>query len=195
MLTKISEQFVSWQIERGTLKKEEKAIYQYAYEVLLSQVINIVLAGVVAGLFKDPLTVFVFLFAYMPLRSFCGGFHANNHLSCSIISAVILGIVCFLVNEITSINSTFWYPLTFAVSGFVIFTMAPIQDKNKPLDFAEVQRYGKISKLLWLSEAMAGIGLYFYVYEQGVVLALCHCIITIMLILGRIKNRILTDRD
>ena len=90
MLAKISKQFVIWQIARGTLKTEEQTIYQYAYEILLGQIINIALAGVIAWLFNDVVTVLIFLLAYMPLRSFAGGLHADNHLSCSIISTVIL---------------------------------------------------------------------------------------------------------
>ena len=65
MLAKISKQFVIWQIARGTLKTEEQTIYQYAYEILLGQIINIALAGVIAWLFNDVVTVLIFLLAYL----------------------------------------------------------------------------------------------------------------------------------
>ncbi len=189
MLAKISKQFVIWQIARGTLKTEEQTIYQYAYEILLGQIINIALAGVIAWLFNDVVTVLIFLLAYMPLRSFAGGLHADNHLSCSIISTVILGMVCFFSDQMKAGYFIFWYPAFFAVSGLVIFSSAPVQDKNKPLDYLEIRKYGKISRILWLSETVVGICLYFTFYEQGAVLAICHGIIAIMLILGRIKNK------
>ena len=41
MLAKISQYIVEWQINKGILREEERAVYQYGYELLLNQVINI----------------------------------------------------------------------------------------------------------------------------------------------------------
>lgn len=76
MLKAISEKIVNWQINNGFLKEEEKKIYIYAYEIFLNQVINLLISGLVAWVFHVPEVVLVFLMCYIPLRSYCGGYHA-----------------------------------------------------------------------------------------------------------------------
>ena len=43
MLGQLAARIVEWQVSRGTLAREDEAVYQYAYELLLNQVINLVL--------------------------------------------------------------------------------------------------------------------------------------------------------
>ena len=71
MLERISGKIVDWQIKKGILSNAERTVYQYAYELLLNQTINILLAILIAVVFGAPLPVLLFLISYIPLRSFC----------------------------------------------------------------------------------------------------------------------------
>ncbi|MBE5994910.1 MAG: hypothetical protein E7247_21280, partial [Paenibacillaceae bacterium] len=73
MLQRISEDIVSWQIKKNLLKDDQRALYLYAYEILLNQIINIIVAVIIAVIMRAPMPVFVFLASYIPLRSYCGG--------------------------------------------------------------------------------------------------------------------------
>ncbi len=42
MLNKLSKGIVEWQIQRKYLSNEERELYEYAYEVLINQIINII---------------------------------------------------------------------------------------------------------------------------------------------------------
>lgn len=187
MLGRISGRIVNWQINKGTLKEEERAVYQYAYELLLNQTINLVLAGLIACAFHAPVTVFLFLLSYIPMRSFCGGYHSNTNLGCTIVSSFMICLVCWLV----SISGGWildWYPVAFAVSGYCVMKYAPVPDQNKPLDEEETRRYRGRSRMLWCVEVLIVIIFYLWKREWGIVFAISHLLLSCMMIVGRLKN-------
>lgn len=188
MLGRLSARIVSWQIDRGTLMPEEEAVYRYAYELLLNQAINLILAGLVAYLFRAPVTVLLFLFSYIPLRSYSGGYHADTNLGCTILSTLMLGMVCYSA-QIVGNGILDWHPVLYLVSGIIICSLAPVQDHNKPLDEQEKARYQKRSRTIWGMEVAVGILLYLWKKQLGFIVALSHTIQAGMLILGILKNK------
>lgn len=188
MLARISGKIVNWQIKTGILSNEERAVYQYAYELLLNQAINIFLAVLIALVFAAPIPVVLFLISYIPLRSFCGGYHADTNLGCTIVSALLICCVCWIYQNI---RESFWmayYPFSYLISGYVVIRYAPVPAQNKPLDEAETVRYRRKSRILWLLEAVIGMTLYFLQRELGVVIAMSHLILVCMLIAGKWKD-------
>ncbi len=183
-----AEKFVAWQINKGTLVEADRAVYQYAYELLLGQIINILLAGIIAVLFKAPLAVVVFLVCYIPLRSFCGGYHADTNLGCSIVSVLILCANCYVYISAGKFVLT-WYPVMYFMAGYMVMRYAPVHDHNKPLDRKETMRYQTVSRIIWTAEAVIGGVLYWQQIRVGIAAAFSHLILAIMLGLGVLKNK------
>lgn len=189
MLEKLAGRIVEYQINKGTLQEEERNVYQYAYELLLNQLINIVIAIVIAAAFQNPAAVLIFLLSYIPLRTFAGGYHANTNLGCTIVSAFLLCFVCLIVNYARQDGFLIWYPVSFIISGGFIFRYAPVQDRNKPLDELEIIRYKSKSRIIWCIEIIMGILFYFFSRKTGMVIALSHLFSAFMLGVGAIKNK------
>lgn len=188
MVRRLAEHIVDWQIKRHFLKAEERGLYLYAYEVLINQMTNILIAILLAILFRAPLPVFTFLVSYIPLRAFGGGHHAKTNERCMFVSAVLISIVC-LITKILPEQAVIVTPAAFVISGIMIFCYAPVGDANKPLTGAEVIRYRKISRYLWLAESIAGMFFFFIRHPVSVVLAISHLILCVMLFLGILKNK------
>lgn len=189
MLQWLSKKIVNWQIKKNILTDEERAVYQYGYEVFLNQILNILIAIVIAVVLRAPMPVFVFLVAYIPLRSYCGGYHANTNGGCIIVSAILICLVCLVTKNIQTTAAAVLPPVSFILSGILIFRFAPVPDRNKPLDELETVRYRSRSWLIWLAEAAIGMAFYFLKGKAGVVIAVSHIILSIMLCLGLLKNR------
>ena len=66
MLAKISSSIVDWQIRKGYLEDRDRAVYQYGYELLINQSINILVAVFISILFHSFDIVFIFLLSYIP---------------------------------------------------------------------------------------------------------------------------------
>ena len=189
MLARISGKIVNWQIKTGILSDEERAVYQYAYELLLNQVINISLAVLIAVVFAAPIPVLLFLISYIPMRSFCGGYHADTNLGCTIVSALLICCVCWIYQNIRGSVLMIYYPFIYLISGYLVIRYAPVPTQNKPLDETETVRYRRKSRILWLLETGIGIALYFLLREYGVVIAVSHLFLACMMIVGKLKNK------
>lgn len=187
MLKKWAHSIVDWQIKGGFLHGEERVLYEYAYELLLNQVINILIAACIAILFCDVWTVLTFLLCYIPLRSFAGGYHANTNLGCTLVSACMLCILCLFMKQYTEDWMEPAGLLCFVISGGIIFRYAPVPDKNKPLDDKEKARYRKRSRILWGVEALLGGAAILLKAPWGVVMAVSHIILSVILGIGLIK--------
>lgn len=185
MLSKISERFVSWQIKKNLLPSEERDVYVYAYEVLLGEVLNVCIAIIIAMVLHAPVLVFFFLASYIPLRSYCGGYHARTNSGCMVVSAFIVIAVCIVVRAISGVNIFWMQTICFAISGFFVIRYAPVADLNKPLDEAETICYRKRSLSIWTLEVAVGfLLLIFKLKLAGLTIAISHIVLSIMLCLG-----------
>lgn len=189
MIQRISENIVSWQIRKNLLKIDQRALYQYAYELLINQVINILIAVIIAVVMRAPMPVFVFLVSYIPLRSYCGGYHAKTNEACTAVSALLILFVCLIEKYIVGLTA-FLLPFAgFLLSGILIFIFAPVADKNKPLDEEETSRYRLKSRQFWLVELIGGGIFWFVNIRVCVVLAISHLLLSIMLVYGVLRNK------
>ena len=188
MLAQLAGWIVAWQMKRGILKKEDQALYQYAYELLLNQGINIAAAILIAVLFKMPYVVLTFLAAYIPLRSYAGGYHANTNWGCTVVSALMLCLACAVI-DFTRIYPAYGWCIGFAVSGVFVFLVSPVEDFNKPLAEEEVIHYRRMSRILWAVEALSGTVLCFWNSTIGITLSFSHLILSLILCLGMLKNK------
>lgn len=189
MLNRLSKGIVDWQIQRNYLSNEERDLYEYAYEVLINQIINIIVAILIAVLMHALVPVFVFLVCYIPLRSYCGGYHAKTNIGCTCISALVIYFMCLLEKAFAVKIENFWFIIGFLSAGLIIFILAPVQDNNKPLDFAEWIHYRKKSRLIWLIEFIFGSILGIWFHNITFVIVLCQITLSIMLCIGLIKNK------
>lgn len=193
MIQRISKSIVSWQIKKNVLTDEQRALYLYAYEVMLNQTINVLIAVLIAIALKAPMPVFVFLVSYIPLRSYCGGYHARTNGGCTVVSAFLIILVCLVESVLTGELAIILPPLCLVISGALIFKFAPAPDKNKPLDEAETNHYRVKSRTVWFIEAVIGILLWCFGIRASVVIAISHVILSLMLVYGVFKNKKVCD--
>ncbi len=189
MLKKLSQRIVGWQIHNRYLPEADRPVYEYAYELLLNQFLNIVIAAVIGIVSGMPFTVLIFLVSYIPFRSYAGGYHSNTHMGCTVVSAWMLCIVCWMMKSKGLVWFYRIYPVIFVISGCIVFRCAPVPDKNKPLDQAEYSRYRKRSRIYWAVETIIGIACFLQKIKYGAVVAASHLVLSVMLCLGMIKNR------
>lgn len=188
MIGWFSEYIVSWQIKKNILTAEQRAIYQYAYEVFMNYALNMAVAFLIAVIMKAPLPVFLYLLTYLPLRFYGGGYHAKTHGGCTVASAFLILIVC-LIEKVVVGNIVFvLLPASLVVSGGLIFRYAPVSATNKPLDEVETARYRLRSRQVWLVEAVIGILFLFVSVSASAVFAISHVLFSLVLIYGMLKK-------
>ena len=79
------------------IRNEDQEVYAYCIEIILSTIVTLLSIFILSGIVHCvPQTIF-FLIGFFSSRSLCGGYHANHHLTCYLIS--ILNYVIFLLYQ------------------------------------------------------------------------------------------------
>ncbi|MCL2866300.1 MAG: accessory gene regulator B family protein [Clostridia bacterium] len=131
-------------VARGAVRIEEADTYRYGLSLLLSFIMNtltILLLGFVTGYIK---TVGFILLFYIPLQSFGGGYHANTHLRCYIITLGVITLSVIVVHTLPPV----WL-LAVSIPGCIIlFLLAPVEHANAPFNAQFAARMRKIVRSL-----------------------------------------------
>lgn len=133
------DKIVSWLIREKAISTDEKELYLYAFHQMWVLLGNLTIAIVMGILFNHLKESIVFLLAYIPLRSYAGGYHARTPARCFILSVLLIVVV------LSVISIPNWDELMSAIVCFLstvcIWHLAPIGDENKPLDELETMVY------------------------------------------------------
>ncbi|MCR6545868.1 accessory gene regulator ArgB-like protein [Dehalobacterium formicoaceticum] len=141
-LDKVIDQFV----EGNIINRDDKELYLYGLKqglIMLANIITMIMIGLIFGMVWQSI---VFMVAYLPLRSYAGGYHAKTQIQCYLFSIVLIIAVLFAIKFI-SWTSLVCFSLA-VVAGIIIFILAPLEDSNKPLDDIERAVYKKRTRII-----------------------------------------------
>lgn len=190
MLQKIVEKIVEKQLREKVIAEEDRNVYRYGYILVCEVIINIMIAVVIGLIFKDLTAVLLFLGMYIPLRSYCGGRHADKIWKCTVLSNLILFILV-VIDEYMSRNC----PMAVMTAAFficlaVILFTAPVETKSKPITKSERGIFRK--KIYIILAFHIIVMLILTITEQRkivFILTYVYMIQTLVLILGLADNR------
>ena len=189
---KICEKITENLAANGIIAYEDKALYTYGLKQGSLIFLNIITTAIVGLIFNVLWQCFVFLLAYVPLRSYAGGYHARTQLRCYLFSIALMIIVSIMIKYI------YWNELSIMIltliSSGVILRIAPIADPNKPLDQKEEQVYKRKSRLILLFEIFL---MCIFINLSNIQISICIMLSTtmlsIMLLISYVKNIKIVD--
>lgn len=190
MFAKIAEKLADSLEENEIIKHDDRELYVYGLDQGFSIILNIITTLLIGLIFNTFFQLVVFMAAYIPLRSFAGGYHAKTPLRCYIFSIVMLVLVSLGMKNLVFSDLVNYVVL--AISVFIIFVLSPVEDKNKPLDKIELKVYRKRTLLILLVELIICILFsVLSIYKPFISITYALVVIGIMLLIGMIKNKIM----
>ena len=143
-----AENISSFFIDKSVISENDRKVYNYCFELLISESINILIVLVVAILSKQYVNIVVFLVAFLLLRKWAGGYHANTHYGCTLILFSIL--MLFLISEVVfSYNEKYILQfLNILASLPIICLFAPVDNPNKPIKNEQRKKFKNYSVIL-----------------------------------------------
>lgn len=173
--------------EQNRFTADDKEVYRYGIQQGLNLILNILttlIIGCFCGMIYQSI---LFLICYIPLRIFCGGYHAKTHLCCYICSIIMITCI-LLVTKHLSFNMLV-YEVFVLLSLITILVLAPVEDKNKKLDNNEKRVFRKRACILTFLEVLLFhifCIIHFMFCYKIVFMALLS--LSILMIIGQIKN-------
>lgn len=175
-------------IKDGAIEEEDREIYEYGFTQGIVMLINLMctlLIGICMGMVNE---VVVFMLAYIPLRSFSGGFHAKTQARCFVYSNLLV-VAILAVSRFLAKDSIACLILGL-IGTIIIIVLAPVEDKNKPLDENEVKVYGRKAKSILLVDAAVAIVLQLLNFHSLVsTITVSVLALGIFLVMGYVKNK------
>lgn len=173
---------------------DESEIIEFGITVLISKVIFLITIVIVGAFCGELVSVLFFTLLYTPLRSFAGGIHAKTPVRCYFLSLAML-ILTALIFKFLKITKLLFY-FSIVISAIILILLSPVEDFNKPLDDIEIKIYRRKSLLIWCIETIVGvISTYFSFDLLYSCIFLNFTILSVMLILGKVKNMIICSKN
>ncbi|MCM1488503.1 MAG: accessory gene regulator B family protein [Firmicutes bacterium] len=187
LFAKLSHRIGDNLVRSNIIKEEDAEIYIYGINQILVSVLNVSSALIIGWIFGVVLEITVFMAAYIPLRSFAGGYHAKTPLRCYFFSVIMLIIVSIGLKYLYVADWVYYAAL--AVSASVVLILAPVEDRNKPLDETEHKVYKRRTTLIAAVEIIISLLLKLLISNNlSVAIAYSFIVLSFMLIVGKVKN-------
>jgi len=192
MISFVSKKISYFFVQNEIIESENADVYQYSLEVVFSTLINFLAVALIAIFTKTVWITFFYLLGFLPLRVIAGGYHAKNHLNCFLL--VILTYLLFLAVIL-------FFPLVWGrvllytslvVALVLVFWLAPVEDKNKPLSYEEFRSFRRKSRIAAVIYALLIVIMFYTITDVkfSLSLSLGCLLVALSLAASRIKTAI-----
>lgn len=189
MLRRISENIASEMISAGVITSEEKDIYQYSMELIIAMTVNLISSIALFAAFGRLLEGLTFLAAFLPLRTYSGGYHASNYVKCYILSIAVMVGFLFSITVVPADCLRSVALFITPMAALIMFILAPVESPNKPLDEKEYAVYRVISRrILAVEIILTALLLAFRLTIPAFIIACSMGTVALALICGEIDN-------
>lgn len=140
--------------------EEDKEIYLYGLQLIISTVIGIALIMLLGILINKIYLSIAFLISFISIRMYSGGYHANSYLKCNL---------TLIALYLLTISATMFTPTTYIIKTSLIMTIstiyiiikfAPVDNKNKRLTENQKKKNKQITLFILFSYYLIGILMY-----------------------------------
>lgn len=175
----------------GHIKKEDIAVCRYGFDVFFAsfaEIMSVVIFSAFVGNFSETL---LFFLAFIPLRLYAGGYHADTKLRCYIV--LLINYAAFsLLLHIPARLFIYFNTAVPLISLAAVFFFSPIEHKNKHLEEKEKAFYRKIALSVAFVDAALTVtaGCIFKTSVYPLSFALGMLSVVISMAAGLVKNRI-----
>ena len=86
MLNKMAKKLSNRLLKNEVITEDVIDVYVYGFELIISSLVNTLVIILAGSLLGEIVQTMSFLFVFILLRSFTGGYHANTYTKCSIVT-------------------------------------------------------------------------------------------------------------
>ena len=173
MFEEASNRITAWLSKIKIISSDQEVVCKWGMTHILDTLFNIATFTAIGLLFRMLPETAVFTVAYIPLRSFAGGYHAKTPFRCWVISNFLLIAALLIVRY---------------VSHFTAFFLL-LSDIHKKLSEKDRKKYRRKGLMILMVEICASAMLcYFALINFSYSIFSAWILLSIMLIGGKIKN-------
>ncbi len=144
-MKKIAMSLMNHIYKQGFIEKGELDTYVYGMDIFLSSLIEVASIIAISLIFNNFIETVLFFMAFIPLRIFAGGYHADTRLRCYLISLVVYSVFTLVLSLLHQSTYTIIVVIGIVISIITILLFAPVIHQNKKVNNYEIRNYRKFS--------------------------------------------------
>lgn len=187
MFHTISEKIIVFAIKNKILAQEKADEYIYGIEITLSVIVSYVSVLVIGLLMNMFWESAVFLFLFVLMRRFAGGFHFRSQLACYIFMCITTPVILLTIKFAES--DTVTCSAIMIISSLLLLILSPVPAIEKPLDKKEQVVYGRVARIIVVGVCV--IYTILHVVQQlylAKIITVTVCAVAIFSVLGKLKQ-------
>ena len=190
MIAAISMKISKSLLKSNAINQDELNVYAYGIQLLILGIVDWCITFLFMLLIGEIYLSIVYLLVFFALRKHCGGYHAETHISCIVISNVV-----YVVSVVISANIQYENFTTLLLAGeiinfIIIYIFSPVEHPNKHIEPVEMARHRKMGRIYNLMFGLVAVGLVLgNINQYACAILMAQLSVSIAVVLQRIKNR------
>lgn len=186
-MEKFSSKLIEFFVSNDLIKNEDKEIYKYAVNIILSSLIHIATVMIIGLCFNLFIESLVFYFSFIAIRKFAGGYHAKTPVRCYLFSFASNIIILCLVKWLSSINTLFIFIFIIfeLLCVVLILLISPLDTENNPLTGQEKKMYRMLTSIITILIFIISSLCFFKGYRNIVSSMICGVVMSALVLLMR----------
>lgn len=190
MIAAISKKISKSLLKSNAINQNELNVYAYGIQLLILGIVDWCITFLFMLLIGEIYLSIAYLSVFFTLRKHCGGYHAETHIRCIVISNTV-----YVLSVLVSANMQYENFTTLLLVGeiinfIIIYKFSPVEHPNKHIEPIEMARHRKIGRIYNLVFGLVAIGLVLgSINQYACAVFMAQLSVSIAVVLQRIKNR------
>ena len=165
MISKLAKGMACFFSDNKIIAAEDSEVYAYGIELLLSTIFNLVVAIIIALISNEFIPCVINLTAFVTIRMYAGGYHADTHWGCMLTLVCVLSAFILIIKTFSTATIRFLSPILWVLSVLILYKFAPVEHPNKPISEKKKMKLRKKSLISFFVWTIFCIIFYFFKSE------------------------------
>lgn len=189
MQHRLSECIADFLLSQKVIKKQEKEIYVYGTQLVISSIINLLICITISLLLGELINGLIFFATFSSLRRFTGGFHCKTFIMCNVVFSSVVALALLSNTFLGKVFENYVIVMVTAIFNLIcILLFSPVYNENKKLTYIQKRRF-LISSIIVYAIHIAFYLILLIVFDVKLnIIVIGDLIVSLMIIWGVINN-------
>lgn len=165
-------------------------VYRYGFEITISSILNIILVLCCGIIMDDVLASVVYLFVFILIRIFTGGYHATSYLRCNIVMVVSFLLTYALYRVLIGLNTDIRIlEAILLANGLPIIIFAPVKNPHKELTPKKAKKFRVISIIIYICLSALALAAILFEIQYGTLIIVTLTTVSVMILVEIFMQR------
>lgn len=191
MIKFISDKLFSYMRNNTDIPDDMVDVYRYGIEITISSILNILLIVSASLLMGHLMYGIVFLLFFIPLRSYCGGYHATTYFRCNMVF-----LLTYIAVYLSSLYLTEYFndsiqlaEVLLLLAFLPILIFSPVKNVHKTLSEKTAKKCRILSFIIYIVLALTSMYFCFIKSIYGAIMVMTLVAISVMILVEIFMQR------